>query len=78
MEEVRLRVSAPLYYIYKIKSTQPEVDSGSAGRMWTRRCNARLGSSLYAYGEEIRQGFLTCRADTGLAWLEGRYWKTDI
>ena len=26
----------------KIKSTQPEVDSGSAGRMWTRRCNARL------------------------------------
>ena len=78
MEEVRLRVSAPLYYIYKNK----EYTAGSGFRVSredvdeTLQCAAR--SSLYAYGEEIRQGFLTCRADTGLAWLEGRYWKTDI
>lgn len=59
IEEVRLRVGAPLYYIYKNK----EYTAG--GRFRVRRedvdetlqCAAR--SSLYAYGEEIRQGFLT-------------------
>ena len=59
MEEVRLRVSAPLYYIYKNK----EYTAGSGFRVSredvdeTLQCAAR--SSLYAYGEEIRQGFLT-------------------
>ena len=61
MEEVRLRVSAPLYYIYRNK----EYTAGSGFRVSredvdeTLQCAAR--SSLY-----------------GLAWLEGRYWKTDI
>ena len=54
MEEVRLRVSAPLYYIY---STQPEVDSGSAGRMWTRRCNARLVLPSMLTGRKSGRGF---------------------
>ena len=55
MEEVRLRVSAPLYYIYKNK----EYTAGSGFRVSredvdeTLQCAAR--SSLYAYGEEIRQ-----------------------
>ena len=59
MEEVRLRVSAPLYYIYKNK----EYTAGSGFRVSredvdeTLQCAAR--SSLYAYGEEIRHGFLT-------------------
>ena len=59
MEEVRLRVSAPLYYIYRNK----EYTAGSGFRVSredvdeTLQCAAR--SSLYAYGEEIRQGFLT-------------------
>ena len=59
MEEVRLRVGAPLYYIYKNK----EYTAGSRFRVRredvdeTLQCAAR--SSLYAYGEEIRQGFLT-------------------
>lgn len=73
MEEVRLRVSAPLYYIYKNK----EYTAGSGFRVSredvdeTLQCAAR--SSLYAYGEEIRQGFLTpCRADT-----DWRGWKDD-
>ena len=57
MEEVRLRVSAPLYYIYKNKSTQPEVDSGSAGRMWTRRCNARLVLPSMLTGRKSGRGF---------------------
>ena len=59
MEEVRLRVGAPLYYIYKNK----EYTAGNGFRVSredvdeTLQCAAR--SSLYAYGEEIRQGFLT-------------------
>ena len=58
MEEVRLRVSAPLYYTYiEIKSTQPEVDSGSAGRMWTRRCNARLVLPSMLTGRKSGRGF---------------------
>ena len=52
MEEVRLRVSAPLYYIYKNK-----VDSGSAGRMWTRRCNARLVLPSMLTGRKSGRGF---------------------
>ena len=63
MEEVRLRVSAPLYYIYKNK----EYTAGSGFRVSredvdeTLQCAAR--SSLYAYGEEIRQGFQMCIRD---------------
>ncbi len=59
MEEVRLRVGAPLYYIYK----NNEYTAGGGFRVRredvdeTLQCAAR--SSLYAYGEEIRQGFLT-------------------
>ena len=69
MEEVRLRVSAPLYYIYKNK----EYTAGSGFRVSredvdeTLQCAAR--SSLYAYGEEIRQGFLTVQ--------DWRGWKDD-
>ena len=59
MEEVRLRVGAPLYYIYRNK----EYTAGGGFRVRredvdeTLQCAVR--SSLYAYGEEIRQGFLT-------------------
>ena len=71
MEEVRLRVSAPLYYIYRNK----EYTAGSGFRVSredvdeTLQCAAR--SSLYAYGEEIRQGF---RAGRTPYW---RGWKDD-
>ena len=41
----------------KIKSTQPEVDSGSAGRMWTRRCNARLVLPSMLTGRKSGRGF---------------------
>lgn len=71
-------LAAPLYYIYKNKEYTAGSgfrDQPGGGGQRQLQCAAR--SSLYAYGEEIRQGFLTpCRADTGLAWLEGRYWKT--
>lgn len=78
MEEVRLRVSAPLYYIYKNK----EYTAGSGFRVSREdvdeTLHARLVLPAMLTGRN-RQGFLTpCRADTGLAWLEGRYWKTDI
>ena len=52
MEEVRLRVSAPLYYIYKNKEY-----TGSAGRMWTRRCNARLVLPSMLTGRKSGRGF---------------------
>jgi len=48
MEEVRLRVSAPLYYIYKNKEY---------GRMWTRRCNARLVLPSMLTGRKSGRGF---------------------
>ena len=41
----------------EIKSTQPEVDSGSAGRMWTRRCNARLVLPSMLTGRKSGRGF---------------------
>ena len=50
MEEVRLRVSAPLYYIYKNKEY-------TAGRMWTRRCNARLVLPSMLTGRRSGRGF---------------------
>ncbi|MFQ8841913.1 MAG: hypothetical protein ACLR8P_14310 [Clostridium fessum] len=78
MEEVRLRVSAPLYYIYKNK----EYTAGNGFRVSredvdeTLQCAAR--SPLCLRGGNPA-GFLTVQSpDTGLAWLEGRYWKTDI
>lgn len=62
----------------KIKSTQPEVDSGSAGRMWMKRCNARLVLLSMLTGRKSGRVSDRAGADTVLAWLEGRYWKTDI
>ena len=56
MEEVRLLARRCITYI-KIKSTQPEVDSGSAGRMWTRRCNARLVLPSMLTGRKSGRGF---------------------
>ena len=56
MEEVRLRVSAPLYYIYKNKEYTAG-SSGSAGRMWTRRCNARLVLPSMLTGRKSGRGF---------------------
>ena len=61
MEEVRLRVSAPLYYIYKNKEFEDikviEKNYGSAGRMWTRRCNARLVLPSMLTGRKSGRGF---------------------
>lgn len=73
MEEVRLRVSAPLYYIYKNK----EYTAGSGFRVSredvdeTLQCAAR--SSLYAYGGGNPAG-VSDRAGRTPYW---RGWKDD-
>lgn len=57
MEEVRLRVSAPLYYIYKNKEYTAGSGFGSAGRMWMKRCNARLVLLSMLTGRKSGRGF---------------------
>ncbi len=72
MEEVRLRVSAPLYYIYKNKEYTAGSGFRVSRRMWTRRCSARLVLPSMLTGR--KSGRVSDRAGRTPDW---RGWKDD-
>ena len=58
LEEIRLRAGAPLFYFYKNREYAADGLRISRGDVEeTLQCAVRY--SLYAYEEELRQGFLT-------------------
>ncbi len=88
VQEIRLRVGAPLLLVRKNR----EYYVDSSGRLRTGPQGAYVVTkeelqetmeyissySLYAFEEELRQGFITIQAGTGSGWRERPWWRIRL